>query len=180
MNSKQAQRKCDNAAKQLAKWQAKPEPKSMPNPVGFLFPIPPVVPASKQYKAKWRAKRDAQVAKYRKQRDHWCAEAERLALVEQAERFALVREIDTSGGPVSGGTGGGDDWSALVGQGLDTVGDLATGLQAGGGGAPPSGVGPPPPQSGGAVGPAQIAGALAVVALVGGLGYVGYQQLAKR
>jgi len=177
MNSKQAQRKCDNAAKQLAKWQAKPEPKSMPNPVGFLFPIPPVVPASKQYKAKWRAKRDAQVAKYRKQRDHWCAEAERLALVEQAERFALVREIDTSGGPVSGG--GGADWNALVGQGLDTVGDLAAGLQAGGG-APPSGVGPPPPQSGGAVGPAQIAGALAVVALVGGLGYVGYQQLAKR
>jgi len=186
MNSKRAQNKCERAEKRLQKLRSQPPPKNMPNPVGFLFPIPPVVPASKQFVAKWQASQNGKIAAARKERDYWCGLAADLAAEEEAERLEMMQELDETdpgaGGPVNGGGGGGvgTDWANVVETGAGVAGDFVGQFSGNGVVAPPSGVQQQANRRARRRRRTQQAVAgVAILALAGGAGYVGYRYLTR-
>lgn len=168
MNSKTAARKCSRFQGLLARERQWTEPK--------LFPV------------QARKNHEKRLARYKADADHWCAVANTLAAQEAAERAELTAAIGTLGPSVGGGGGGGVDWGSLASQGLTTVGDLATGLTAGGAQAPASGAsagagagaGTVMPRPSG-VSPSTRNALIAVgtLAVLGTVGYVGYQRFYK-
>lgn len=119
MNSRQAANKCRNAQGKLAKEHAWRVPK--------LFP------------ARATANHKKRLARHQADVDYWCAEANRLAAGEAAERAEMTAAIADLG-PGGGGGGSDFDWNAAIDTGAGLIGDVAGAFTADGFVAPPSGL----------------------------------------
>ena len=182
MNARAAHRKCRNARQALDRELAKQPPRQMPSPMGWLFPLVPVVPATKGYVERWEATRQGRVAKLREEADYWCRQERILSAQEAEERRIMAQQLEQMGpaGPGSG-RGAGDVALDLLGAGVDVY----QGLMAPGaaGAAPASAVAvqrQQQQQRQTAARTRRAAGAVVALAAVGGAGYIGYRYWRSR